>query len=340
MATDSHDDTVLDAAIRWHIRLLTQPADPHTRQGFETWLSEHPTHAHVWQRLQDMGGRWRPASTTLGPEAIAGVLRRASSVQARRSRRKVLGALGALGLGSALSWRMYDAAGWQRVWADHSTGRGERRRLALPDGSVLHLNTDSAVNIRYDAHARRVVLLAGEIYLESAADPQGRGLWVESAEGRAQALGTRYRVWREAHATGVAVDAGSVALWPALADPTRAAAILGPGQQARLTTHEALDIHPIARDTRDDSAWVNGQLSVRNLPLSAVLDELARHHGPIAYEPDVAPLRVSGDFRLDDTRGILALLGEALPVTITRRRTWWGSTVTQVQRRSGAARDF
>ncbi len=264
-------------------------------------------------------------------------VRRRPEAAARPSRRQVLLSLGALGLAGGLSWRLHDAAGWQRVWAQHTTSVGQRRRLALPDGSVLHLNTDSAVNIRYDAHARRIELVAGEIHVESAADPQGRGLWVEAPEGRAQIAGARARLWREAQATGIAVDAGAAALWPARWTSPQAAAIVASGQQARLTMGDAVDLRqPPAGGARDDRAWMHGTLSVRDLPLGAFLDELARHHGRIVHGHDLAGLRVSGDFRLDDTRAVLDELSQALPVTVSRQRSWWGNTATRVQRRPGS----
>jgi transmembrane sensor len=44
-----------------------------------------------------------------------------------------------------------------------ATATGERRTLLLPDGSRLVLNTASAVNIAFDANARHIRLVAGEI---------------------------------------------------------------------------------------------------------------------------------------------------------------------------------
>ncbi|WP_440862721.1 FecR domain-containing protein [Symbiopectobacterium purcellii] len=50
-----------------------------------------------------------------------------------------------------------------RYWlADQRTAIGEIRRLTLDDGSVLTLNTDSAVNLRFDTRQRTVELVQGE----------------------------------------------------------------------------------------------------------------------------------------------------------------------------------
>lgn len=83
----------------------------------------------------------------------------------------------------------------------------------------------------------------------------------------------------------------------------------------------------------DGGAWVEGALSVRDMPLDAFLRELARYHGPIECDPTVARLKVSGVFQLDDTRKVLALLRQILPVEPQAGRLWWGGRVTRVRAR-------
>ena len=52
----------------------------------------------------------------------------------------------------------------------------------------------------------------------------------------------------------------------------------------------------------------------KDTPLDAFLQELSRYHGAIECDPAVARLPVSGVFQLDDTRKVLALLRQILPV--------------------------
>ncbi|MGL9736113.1 MAG: FecR domain-containing protein [Symbiopectobacterium sp.] len=51
---------------------------------------------------------------------------------------------------------------------------GEIRRLRLDDGSVLTLNTDSAVNLHFDTRQRTVELVQREAYAQVAKDLAGR----------------------------------------------------------------------------------------------------------------------------------------------------------------------
>ncbi|MFX9169461.1 FecR domain-containing protein, partial [Acinetobacter baumannii] len=58
-----------------------------------------------------------------------------------------------------------------RLRADHATGVGERRDLALADGSHVLLNTDSALSVDYTADRRGVALQRGEAFFAVARDP-------------------------------------------------------------------------------------------------------------------------------------------------------------------------
>src|SRR3546814_14675503 len=53
-----------------------------------------------------------------------------------------------------------------------STDHGEVRRIALEDGSVVMLNGNSAVQVRYQDDMRRVILRRGEASFEVAHNVQ------------------------------------------------------------------------------------------------------------------------------------------------------------------------
>jgi len=67
-----------------------------------------------------------------------------------------------------------------------ATRRGERRRVSLPDGSVLSVNQNTAIH--YDA-LRHLTLKAGEIFVEVAPPAQGGGLFSSAAERAYLVLG-------------------------------------------------------------------------------------------------------------------------------------------------------
>ncbi|QKQ50269.1 FecR domain-containing protein [Achromobacter denitrificans] len=335
-AEGAADRAVLDEAIRWRIKLQYNTADASAWQAFDAWLRAQPAHALVWERLQALGARLQRPAAEMPGEAAARILRQTEAAQVRRSRRKALMSLGALAAGGWVAWRAGDVPAVRQALADVSTSRGERRRVTLPDGGTLVLNTETAVDIDYGGPVRRIRLLAGEVYVISGHDPLSRPLFVETRDGRAQALGTRYRVRQWDDGSEVAVDEGAVALLPRDGAGEAAGATLRAGESARMTPQGVRALAPAEGRMMDGGAWVEGALSVRDMPLDAFLQELSRYHGAIECDPAVARLPVSGVFQLDDTRKVLALLRQILPVEPQAGRLWWGGRVTQVRARARA----
>ncbi len=87
-------------------------------------------------------------------------------------------------------WRALGAADRLTV-----TAHGEQGVRQLPDGSVLHLNTDSEVTVRYSHGERLVELERGEALFQVAHDDQRR-FRVAAGEAGVLAVGTRFDVYR------------------------------------------------------------------------------------------------------------------------------------------------
>ncbi|MFP3374059.1 FecR family protein, partial [Pseudomonas sp. SIMBA_068] len=79
----------------------------------------------------------------------------------------------------------------------------------LADGSQLWLGAQSAVDLEFSALSRVLKLRFGEILVETAADPR-RPFFVDTAQGRMQALGTRFAVCQLGDSTRLNVYAGAV----------------------------------------------------------------------------------------------------------------------------------
>lgn len=80
--------------------------------------------------------------------------------------------------------------------ADYSAAIGQYRELTLADGTRVVLNTDSAIDVLFDASQRLIRLRRGEILVHTAPDNRvpSRPLRVTTGEGQMQALGTRFTV--------------------------------------------------------------------------------------------------------------------------------------------------
>lgn len=302
------DREVARQAAHWLMRLHGGGASSAEQQACRQWRAASGEHERAWQRVQ----RVQEKLGLLPADLAMGTLNRE-----RRTALKHLLILAMLVPTGYLGYRQLPWQGWS---ADYRTAVGERRQVQLADGSLVHLNTDSAIDVRFSPEQRLIVLLRGEILISSGADPEApsrRPLRVRSDQGLMQALGTRFAVRQLDAETALAVFDGKVRASPGQAAPQ----IIGAGEQVRFT---AAHISPVRPAQPQDITWTEGQLIADDLPLKDFLGELSRYrHGLLRCAPDAAALRISGGFQLDNTDAILTALPSTLPVQVSYRSRYW-----------------
>jgi len=303
------DRATLEAAAEWYAELREAGPESPAHADHQAWLNRSAAHRRAWARIEKLQARLNDAPS----EMLRSTLEKARA--ARQHALKLLMVLVVVG-GAMGGWLQTDLH--RHLMADYATGTGERDALRLADGSLLALNTATAVNVHFDGQYRRIHLIRGEIQVTTAAGDRARPFIVTTDQGRVRALGTRFLVRSEGDTSRVSVLEHAVAIRP---EATEAATRVDTGYQARFTEHRAGTVEPIAGQPE---AWTHGQLIVSDWPLGRFLDELARHHtGVIGYNEATAELRISGAFHLDDTDAILASLADTLPVRIRRFTPYW-----------------
>lgn len=303
--------SVVDEAIAWSVKLNFSSPDPGTCAAFERWRRAAPDHEQAWTRVQTVNADFSALPQGLALDTL--------TATTRRRRRAVLKSLAALGGLASTGWVIREHAPWQA--ADVSTGVGQRDRLTLADGTLLMLNTDSAVGLRMEGAERVLVLYRGEISIQTGADaasPVKRPFFVRTPFGTAQALGTRFVVrLAEAYAR-ISVQEDAVALRPASgADRMIAQA----GQTWRLDSQRAL---PMQTPAITSDAWLAGAIEGQDMRLGDLLAELARYRpGRISCAPEVADLKVSDTYHVDDSDRTLAFLARTLPIRLRYWTRYW-----------------
>jgi len=295
-------------AAEWLMRLHMQPLGSAEQHACTQWRAAHPDHERAWQRVQhiqqQLGG--------LPPALAMGTLNRE-----RRQALKTLLTLAVTLPVGYLGYRYGAAQGWA---TDYRTGVGERQQVTLADGSVVTLNTDSAIDVRFDPTQRLIQLIRGEIFIVSGADrgaSHHRPLRVTSADGMMEPLGTRFNVRQFDTSTQLVVLEGRVMATPRHADFQ----IVEAGQQVRF---DLLGFGPLQAAQAQLSLWTKGQLVADDLPLADFARELGRYRlGVLRCDPSVADLRISGVFQLDNSDAILAALSTTLPVRVSYRTRYW-----------------
>ncbi|WP_285418643.1 FecR family protein [Pseudomonas sp. efr-133-TYG-5] len=302
--------TVRDDAARWFVRLQEPPVSIAEQQRFDAWLDEHPQHREEFQLLQ---GLWSAADRL--PAARLQALTQAPP--ARRARRPLLRyALAASVLAAALGLGLFSGlnhpAGYR---AEFATAAGERKHVALPDGSVIDLNSRSRLQVRYEADRRLIELSGGEA-LFSVEHDTSRPFVVDTGNGRVTVTGTRFDVRRDVNQTRVAVEQGTVKVQgrdAAEHEFISLTAGLGTHVDAQGRVAAAYAVNPA-----ELTAWRSGKLVFNNASLGAVAAEVSRYRDkPLTVaNPSVANLRLTSVFKSDDTDALLKALPNILPVAV------------------------
>ena len=315
--TAAIDPRAARAAAQWLVRLHGGALSPDEQLAFQSWRASDPAHAAAWQRAELVCGTLASVPPALRQTADA--------APPSPQRRAVLyGLAGLIAAGPAL-WLASQSAPWQAWRAGIRTARGEIRHMTLPDGTQLVLNTETAIDVRFDDAARQVVLHAGEIHVATAHDRAvpARPFLVRSSNGAVRALGTRFSVRQGASVlaprTQVAVSEGAVEIAPVQAPEAlhRVAA----GRQGSFDDVAVSALTPLSPHA---DAWLRGVLIAERMPLGEVLEQVARYrHGVLRCDPALAALPVDGIFQLNDPDNILLLLQHSLPIRLARRTRYW-----------------
>jgi len=212
-----------------------------------------------------------------------------------------------LSLGLFLMWNVrpiqHPSAPDEITALHFETRHGEQLTRRLADNSVVHLNTDSAVTIRYGKTERQVMLTSGQAEFEVVHEPN-RAFRVIAGSAEIVDLGTKFDVRREHDSTVVTVIEGRVAVGPLISSQNHSPRFveLSADQQIRVTAGEG--------------------------PATPVAVEYNRYSAkPIEIAtPALRKLPISGVFATDDTEAFIAFLrslkGVRVEVTETQIRVW------------------
>jgi len=294
------------------------------REAFMSWLRASPLHVEEYLAIArvDRGLRSAAAGAEDSIEAIVARARAGEESPARSFGLRIplrwqvaAGAVAGLGivcLAVLFAWNARPAARPTAViTAQHfATAHGEQRTLRLADNSTLHLNTDSAVTVRYSDTERGVVLASGEADFEVVHD-SARPFRVIAGAAEAVDLGTRFDVRLGEGSTVVTVQQGRVAVGLAAtgAQPGARFVTLGADQQIQVAAGD-LPAAPVAVDAQRSTSWLHRQIVFEREPLGRVAAEFNRYaKKPIEIAtPALRNLEISGVFATDDSEAFVAFL--------------------------------
>lgn len=292
-----------DAALEWFTR-LRGGASAADSAAFERWIAASPSHRQAFRRVQSL---WSAADSPGArvaqeeSEILSVYLDTMDRAKVRRKARKrgvATVIVGLAVLGGAIALERPNL--FQDIRADVVSARGERRNIALPDGSTVLLDADSALAQHFTNSDRRIVLLRGAAYFSVVKGAQP--FVVEAADGTIEVLGTKFDVRLESAEAIVTVARGRVAI---TARNVSHYASLEPGQQVRFDSEGVGSVRSV--DVSEFMAWHEGRFVFYQARFADVIDELQRYRPGrlIIANAALREHRVSGSFTLDDPEAAL-----------------------------------
>ncbi|MEN2387053.1 FecR domain-containing protein [Comamonas sp. A7-5] len=315
---DAAEDIRLQAA-SWLVRRADEGWLPEDEQALQLWLnadaSNRQAYAHaqrIWAELGALG-----QSGLLPEQDAERVSETKPLLQGTVQRRMLWKGAGAAVFAAGALWVGAGSQIMLAFEADYRTGVGERREVALPDGSRVHLGGDSAVAVRYDTRQRQVTLLRGEALFDAKPvdvsgerDAEKRPFVVAAADGRTRALGTRFIVERLDERTQVTGVFHQVAV--SLDHFPQDAVVVSPGQRVSYDRRGMTPVQDLSEDA--GQSWERGLLVFERMMLADVVSRLNRYHTSriVVRDQALAQRRVSGVFLQSDAHGAVQAIAQEL----------------------------
>lgn len=319
-------DRIAQEALEWYALQRQGGLDASQQAQFMDWLVASPDHLREYLAVGEFAAelaevmRELPADTA-GAEALAAparsnvvvlpvkpVRKRAEPARPRKhAGRLAIAATVVLALGAALR------IGWPQS-ARYVATHGAPVRIELPDGTVAHLNAESALRIRFSLLERRVELERGQASFVVAEDR--RPLAVHAAGLVVRDIGTTFDVALQREQARVAVTEGRVHI-SGDEEANSLLADLRAGQSARVTYRD----HAVSVRDEDPgamTAWWSRRIVFRDEALRDIADQFNRLNTQrLHVDAAAGALRLTGNLRADDLDSIRAFLDQQ-PSLITR----------------------
>jgi transmembrane sensor len=198
------------------------------------------------------------------------------------------------------------------------TARGELRRVALEDGSVAEINTETSLDVTMARRIRRVRLQHGEALFTVVKD-SARPFVVETSNIRVGAVETAFSVYDAGTHIDVLVTEGVVEAWRRMDRATRVR--IGAGSRLRIGHDGAFVVSEAVDGIARDLAWRSGQIDLAGRSLAQAVAEFNRYNQRriVIDDPALGGETLIGLFRTNDpesfARSIALAFGASLSQT-------------------------
>ena len=302
--------TIEAEAARLHLQAQTSDAEEDWNAAY-AWVAANPAHGVAFAKAEAgwaLTERLRESPPPIGPEAIAGPAGRLEARLEPLLSRRSMAAMIAITL-----FAMSAIIGIQK-WSAvdrYRTAIGQERMVRLADGSMVHLNTDSTVEVALHDGQRTVRLLRGEARFDVAHD-RNRPFIVQAGDSTLRAVGTAFTVRLRSELTELTVIEGQVAV----RDGPSAALTVRAGNAAAIRGGAIATTPLEPRQIAQRTAWQTGVIAFDGETLAQAVEEFNRYRRvPLVIgDPQIASVRIGGTFRADSSDRFVAALAQGFEI--------------------------
>lgn len=253
------------------------------------WVSEDPAHGFAFAKAE-AGWEYAERLRDARPDPhIADDSGAAVWMNGRFRRRTILALVAAtvIGVIGTVTVQLHRSVDRYR------TALGEERAVKLADGSVVHLNTNTSVEVALRDDVREIQLLQGEARFDVAHDKK-RPFLVTAGSATVRAVGTAFNVRLRADLTELTVIEGIVAVKDGSSLPKRVGA--GAGAAIRGGAVAVTPLNPAYVKQR--MAWQDGMIQLDGDTLAQAVEEFNRYRADplVIGDPQLASIRIGGTF--------------------------------------------
>jgi transmembrane sensor len=310
----TRNEEVMAQASAWLARLQRAEVGEADGLEFDAWLAASPANREAYRAAL---AAWQAFEAC--PDEVLDELAAQTLLESRRAARRP---------GSTRRWLvgggMAIAAGFAAVAVlppilgpatvqTYSTGKGQHQRIALADGSVVDLNAETRLTVRFARRERHVALGDGQAIFDVAHD-ETRPFTIEASGRATRVLGTQFDVRNRDGDVTVSVARGRVQVRPVASSKTGQAFVLTPGQRLAIGRTGVAQLSAV--DPQEALGWRSGRLVYRGEPLAEVVADLNREFVEQieVTDPALARTPVTGVIVLDDQASVATRLSLMLPI--------------------------
>lgn len=307
-------DLVRREASAWIARMKGPDAD-RSRLAFERWRAASPRHRQVYAEMEDISRATRALGTSSVGREFRGLPKRRQMFARPAFGLATAGVALLLVAGSATVLLRRPAPTGAAVAREQAIASvtGQLRRLRLPDGSSVVLDTDTQISVAFSKGTRLVRLLRGRARFD-VAPAIDAPFMVEAGDRMILDRGTLFDVSLGRDGVRVSLLRGAVEIHDRSGGgrPGRMLARLAPGQVAMAATGS--ESAPIQAVPAGAERWVDGWLSYDSARLGDVVADINRYSARKLRlaDPTLSDLRVTGVFRAAPLDGAAQTLASAL----------------------------